>query len=75
MNAVAEPLGEDTPIGPVAFGEAVFNGNYWVVVDNPSIPVDQIVGGFPVTIGFEDVVVLVLEFGGGNIHGDGNVGA
>ena len=63
------------PATPVVFAEAIFDRYNWVVIDNPLIPVSEIIARFPVAIGLEFVMVVFGEFGCGDIHSDSDVGA
>ena len=73
LDAVTQTLGEDFPVGPIVLGKAVFDRNYGVVVDNPSIPVNEVVGRLPVAVGFQDIMILIVKFRGGDVHGDADI--
>ena len=51
LDTVAEALGKHLPAVPVVFAEAVLDGDYWVVVGNPLVPVGEIFGRFVLAVG------------------------
>ena len=75
LDVVAELVGEDLPSLPVVFGEAVFDGDDGVFLDPALVVGDHLFAESRALSDFLKTyfLVLVVEFAGGGIEGDGDL--
>ena len=73
LDLLAEVLGQLLPAVPIAFAQAVFDGDDGVFFHQFIKPGDHLVGGLVALAGFFQFIhagFRIVEFAGGHVHGD-----
>ncbi len=73
LDFIAKALGELLPAFPIAFGEAVFDGDDGrIFFDHPLEVTDHLLGGLLAFFGFDEVIdaIAFIEFAGSDVHAE-----
>ena len=70
LDLVADALGQLAPGRPVVFGQAVFDGDDRVLVDQVGVVVHHLVAGERAAFALQDIRAVVVELGRGRVHRD-----